>query len=68
MPHQPQAASMGLHRANKSMPDKNLSPPSSQFVVPDDLLAGLSMSKAAVTKSRNRAMTATDFENILCQL
>ena len=39
----------------------------------DDLLVSMSMnslsfSKRALTKSRNRAMTATDFDSILCQL
>lgn len=59
---------MPLQRAN-TMPKKS-SPPvqASSEILPEDLLSGLSLSKSAVVKSRNRAMTATDFENILCQL
>jgi len=64
----PQAASSST--TNKT--GQNSSPPSptpaDDFIVPDDLLSGLSMSKASIARSRNRALTATDFDSILCQL
>lgn len=60
---------MGLHRAKSLPAHRQASPPPAQVeVVPEDLLMGLSLSQSACAKSRNRAMTASDFDSILAQL
>ena len=63
-----QIAIMPNSNSNAIADSKCPSPQPSAVIVPDDLLSGLSLSKASVAKSRNRALTATDFDNILCQL
>ena len=57
------------HARTLSLPVKCASPtPDADDILASLSMSSLSMSKTKLVKSRNRALTATDFASILCEL